>query len=246
MTIGSTENHPQQHAPIAVHHPRPHHHSIPREHTREHEKDVLGLRNALGSILSPKRLSTPSSHASSGTASPCPAHFGPGLVHPYHPGPSHLHTPIDPHAESEDVSHHGGVVSTIHEETSVNGYAHAQPVTPPKSSPILKRTNSSSMHLHDQHHNHSAAPPILTTSNVHSFSAQQAQSVKESRNVQSKTADTPAELKYITEKCEREFAKSQQHQDQHEHPGHRGGLGAYIATLQSARAWDALVHGNMS
>ncbi|KAL5524948.1 hypothetical protein ACEPAF_8817 [Sanghuangporus sanghuang] len=246
MTIGSSEHHPQQHAPTAVHHPRPHHHSIPREHTREHEKDVLGLRNALGSILSPKRLSTPSSHASSGTASPCPAHFGPGLVHPYHPVPSHLHTPIDPHVEAEDVSRHA-VVSTIHEETNGNGHAPVRPVTPPKPSPILSRTNSSSIHPHDQqHHDHSAAPPILTTSNVHSLSAQQAQSVKESQNVPTKTADTPAELKYITENREREFAKPQQHQDQHEHPGHRGGLGAYIATLQSARAWDALVHGNMS
>ena len=59
----------------------------------------------------------PSSRTSSGTASPCPAHFGPGLhsAHPYQHShsthePSHLHTPIDLHEDdghqrADDVGH---------------------------------------------------------------------------------------------------------------------------------------------
>ncbi|EJD04775.1 uncharacterized protein FOMMEDRAFT_18521 [Fomitiporia mediterranea MF3/22] len=243
MTVATSEHphSPHQH-PHQVHHSYPHqqasqaHHSMTRETSREHERDVHGLRLALGSILSPKRLSTPSSRASSGTASPCPAHFGPGLVHAYHHGPSHLHTPVDPQDESQSL----GQPRSPQDGPSTDESGHLA-VPQPKRPAMLNRASSShysqeqATSLQHEHEleNESAAPPILTTSNVHALSPSQAQSVKEAQSGSSSTGDATTLKRSSKERDGKENA-------------HAYGVSAYIATLQSKRAWDALVHGNMS
>ncbi|KAG6820547.1 hypothetical protein H0H93_015432 [Arthromyces matolae] len=77
-----------QHGPIERHgDPDLSHRNIPH-------KETLSLRLALGSILGPKRPFTPSSHSSSGTASPAhPAMFG-SAVSPGLPPPPPHSTPI--------------------------------------------------------------------------------------------------------------------------------------------------------
>lgn len=71
----------------------------------------------------------------------------------------------------------------------------------------------------------SAPPTILTTSNVHTL--------------------TPAQTQQVLKDIKKEDALSKMTDAERERMKQRG-PGGYIATLQSGRAWDALVHGNMS
>lgn len=64
-----------------------------------------------------------------------------------------------------------------------------------------------------------APPSILTTSNVHTL--------------------TPAQTQQVLKDIKKEDVHSKMTDSEKEQRG-------YIATLQSRRAWDALVHGNMS
>ncbi|KLO07376.1 hypothetical protein SCHPADRAFT_909553, partial [Schizopora paradoxa] len=193
-----------------------------RPSTGDHDRDVHGLRMALGSILNPKR--SVSSRTSSGTASPNPAHFGPGLVHPYPYSPqpqdghshahtphipSHLHTPHDFEShETKDMSSSPPTSSDLRPSLSYSR-SHSQ-------SSFDSEASSGSDH---ESGNHSASP-ILTTSNVHGMT----------------TAEAEARVKKIKDEKRRKNAEEKEQKEK---------VAAYLATLQSKRAWDVLVHGNM-
>ena len=90
-------------------------------------------------------------------------------------------------------------------------------------------------HQHINAHEHDrSGPVILTTSNVHGLSPSQAASVRDQTHntTSSITSQHGAEAAEATAAAKKERE--------------RRGMGAYIETLKSKRAWDALVHGNMS
>ncbi|KAI5115667.1 hypothetical protein M0805_000764 [Coniferiporia weirii] len=233
-SLSPHQHHQHQHSPLPHQqhphalHAQPHplhahaHAHLPHSPGKDHEHDVHGLRLALGSILSPKRYASPSSHASSGSASPCPAHFGPGLVHPYHPPPSHghshLHTPSDGESEPDTATAAVVVVRDTADDAGARDRGRSE-----------KRDGRKSA-LHSRVHSVSApespaaagvaAPPILTTSNY--------------------TAPRPAAGGAMQRKHSGSDVGASAHDSG------TGSPGGYIATLQSKRAWDALVHGNMS
>jgi len=211
--------------------PDSHPHSMHRD--RDGDRDVHGLRLALGSILSPKRM--PSSRTTSGTASP--AHFGPGLVHPYpvhHHG--HGHTPYDPsHPDTPQEGHENENASQTHRDEgekvahSPLGASSEQKETRPALA-MLQSHSSASLNSVEAREgslqsttseSDSKVPPIMTTTNVHSTSTSQA-------------------LAEAKKKAKDENAKMKDGKQ------HDGTMAGYIATLQSKRAWDALVHGSMS
>ncbi|THG96105.1 hypothetical protein EW145_g7841 [Phellinidium pouzarii] len=224
--------HQHQHQPL--HHPYPlqaHHVHSPHPHAQnERERDVHGLRLALGSILSPKRYASPSSHASSGSASP--AHFGPGLVHAYpHPPPhgnSHLHTPSSGHASRDEQSGH--------DEDHAHANAHFPEIGKPvRPGGMMSRTHSSSASVEAPHGNpettvqrehDTSVLPILTTSNY--------------------TTLSPSQTQRVVNDVKRNEPGSNANTHTIEATSAAASAAGYIATLQSKRAWDALVHGSMS
>jgi len=190
---------------------------------RDREHEVHGLRLALGSILSPKRA--PSSRASSGTASP--AHFG-GLAHAHTYPHAHTHghnnTPHEPSHLHTPLDEHGNPVAAPAMMTETSSTASG--MRPPT---VTRSQSASSVHSSDGPEDSPglsdsdpASPPIMTTTNLHT----------------NMSPEEIAKAKKLRKEGTAGAAKDGKVQE--------GGIGGFVATLQSKRAWDALIHGNMS
>ncbi|GLB44544.1 hypothetical protein LshimejAT787_1701710 [Lyophyllum shimeji] len=183
-------------------------------------KEALSLRLALGSILAPKRSFTPSSHSSSGTASPAhPASYLPppppnptpmpaadGRVDGYlHPRGLHLpHTPSRL-GQSEQKEHHWPVGSP----PSVSSSASVSPRSTQSSSPT------------EEFPPLSLPPPVVD-------SATRPPVCHAPRPLSAPQSGTAPAAPGASR------------------PGSGAQRSKFLETLDSKSAWDALIHGSFS